>query len=416
MTLLFFSGGCVVGCVPFHLSPSSQKVTFFYTETKGSHRIRFEVALVPLFFVHIVTFLVTLVHWPRQHRRTPMTSQQHSRARSELGRDIGWLGELSPGTKDWICGIGGGLGKAVVGYPFDTIKGRVQTGKFPSVRSAVYGTVIKESPLALYQGFTMPAFNVCFISGVLFYTNGLIKAAIQPVPYEPLTYVQMLLAGAGGGVVVGVLITPLEVLKIRMQIANKAAEIGATPSTPKVATATRVGLLRATLSHMNPRDLGAGFTTTVLREAGTFGIFFPMNEYLKRKISLLKDGVDLESAIDKRAAFDRRRASGLELNNTPPPALPELPFSTRVLAAGTGGVLCWLPVYPIDQVKSRMQIKPVGTYTSWLHCALEIYQEQGIKRGFFKGLEPCLLRAFPAYAAQFLIFAEMMNSMSASRI
>jgi hypothetical protein len=97
------------------------------------------------------------------------------------------------------------------------------------------------------------------------------------------------------------------------------------------------------------------------------------------------------------------------------PSLPDVPFSTRLLAAGTGGVLCWLPVYPIDQVKSRMQTKPLGTYPSWLHCAQEIYHEQGIRRGFFKGLEPCLLRAFPAYAAQFLIFERLISVMQKER-
>ena len=319
-----------------------------------------------------------------------------------------------------MCGIAGGLGKAVVGYPFDTIKGRIQTGKFPTVGSAIYGTIVKESPWALYQGFTMPTFNVCFISGVLFYTNGAIKSWIQPCSWEPLTYTQMLQAGGGGGIVIGVMITPLEVLKLRMQIRNKAEEQIISTSSSIISTPSqRVGLLRSVMSTMKVRDLGAGFTPTVLREAGTFGIFFPLNELLKRKISWYKDGVDLQGAIDQKAVIDRIRAVSSnhhhQTNNPAPlppsPSLPEVPFSTRVLAAGTGGVLCWLPVYPIDQVKSRMQTKPLGTYKSWLHCAQEIYHEQGVRRGFFKGLEPCLLRAFPAYAAQFLIFERLMGIM-----
>jgi solute carrier family 25 carnitine/acylcarnitine transporter 20/29 len=110
---------------------------------------------------------------------------------------------------------------------------------------------------------------------------------------------------------------------------------------------------------------------------GTFGLFFPLNEYFKRQIG----------------AYQGRDPGSLGV-----PA--------RILAAGTGGILCWLPCYPIDQIKSRIQLRGRGHYSGMASCAWDIYKTEGIRHGFFKGLAPCLTRAFPAYAAQFILFEQ----------
>ena len=57
----------------------------------------------------------------------------------------------------------------------------------------------------------------------------------------------------------------------------------------------------------------------------------------------------------------------------------------------------------MDVVKSVMQVHPQGTYRSSFHCLAAIYRGEGV-RGLYKGVGPCLMRAFPAYAAQFTLY------------
>lgn len=273
---------------------------------------------------------------------------------------------VSLGVFDYFCGVVSGIGKVVAGYPFDTVKSRVQTGRFPTSMSAFWGTLRHEGPLAFYQGVTMPATTVCFVGGIMFYVNGYIRRWIQPDPTAALTYQQMLVAGCGAGFAVGVVLTPMEVVKVRLQVANRLT--GGHSS------------VRSVVRDMRPRDFFGGATPTLIREICTFGLFFPSNEFLKHQLS---------------QSFPRQRTS-----DNPAPSVQ---LWIRVVSAGTGGIIGWLPCYPVDVVKSRMQVVPQGTYKSWVHCMSDLHRAEGAK-ALYKGLMPCLIRAFPAYAAQFLLY------------
>jgi solute carrier family 25 carnitine/acylcarnitine transporter 20/29 len=271
---------------------------------------------------------------------------------------------LSQGTRDYLAGVVSGLGKVFAGHPFDTIKVRVQSGNYRNSWDALKTTVRMEGLLSLYQGMLPPLCMVCFVGGVLFYFNGRIRTLIQPDPTIPLTYSQMFLAGGGAGLVVGLVVTPPEVVKLHLQVINRKVEV----KPPMHDLIRRIG----------PMNLFAGCTPTLIREVGTFGLFFPLNEYFKRRLG----------------AYQNKDPSNLSI-------------PSRILAAGTGGILCWLPCYPIDQIKSRMQLRGAHYYTGMVDCALDIYRTEGVRRGFFKGLSPCLTRAFPAYAAQFILYEQV---------
>eukprot|EP00759_Apiculatamorpha_spiralis_P034655 PhF_6_TR35727/c0_g1_i1/m.51877/K15109/SLC25A20_29, CACT, CACL, CRC1; solute carrier family 25 (mitochondrial carnitine/acylcarnitine transporter), member 20/29 len=268
---------------------------------------------------------------------------------------------ISRGTRDYLAGVASGFGKVFAGHPFDTVKVRVQSGKFENSIEALVKTVRHEGPLALYQGMVPPLCMVCFVGGILFYCNGKIRSLIQPDPTVPLTYSQMFVAGGGAGLIVGIVVTPPEVVKLHLQIINKKKET----KPPITALMKKIGF----------RNMFAGGQPTIIREIGTFGLFFPLNEFFKSKLG----------------AMQNKRPS-------------DLGIGSRIFAAGMGGILCWLPCYPIDQVKSRMQLRGVGYYPNMIACAKDIYQTEGLRHGFFKGLTPCLTRAFPAYAAQFILY------------
>lgn len=80
--------------------------------------------------------------------------------------------------------------------------------------------------------------------------------------------------------------------------------------------------------------------------------------------------------------------------------VPQALSLTAVMAAGgAAGVAMWIPVFPVDTIKSRLQSaegKPtIGGVIR------EVYGKGGIK-AFFPGFGPALARAVPANAATFL--------------
>ena len=79
---------------------------------------------------------------------------------------------------------------------------------------------------------------------------------------------------------------------------------------------------------------------------------------------------------------------------------------TPIISGGCAGIAAWLPCYPQDVLKSRMQSSPVKI--SLLDAAACLFKESGV-RGFFKGFTPTMIRAFPANAATFLGYEFVMN-------
>ena len=77
----------------------------------------------------------------------------------------------------------------------------------------------------------------------------------------------------------------------------------------------------------------------------------------------------------------------------------ELSLTAVMTAGGAAGVAMWIPVFPIDTVKSRLQSaegRPTigGTIRG-------LYASGGLK-AFFPGMGPAMARAVPANAATFL--------------
>ena len=69
-----------------------------------------------------------------------------------------------------------------------------------------------------------------------------------------------------------------------------------------------------------------------------------------------------------------------------------------VLGGGAAGCAHWLVALPLDTVKSRVQ--SATGHSSGAEVARALWASEGVA-GFYKGLTPALLRAFPANAACF---------------
>lgn len=79
---------------------------------------------------------------------------------------------------------------------------------------------------------------------------------------------------------------------------------------------------------------------------------------------------------------------------------------TPIISGGCAGIAAWIPCYPQDVLKSRIQSST--TRMTMREAARNLHAQLGI-RGFFKGFAPTMARAFPANAATFLGYEAVMS-------
>lgn len=204
-------------------------------------------------------------------------------------------------------------------------------------------TIRQEGALALYRGMALPLAATIVETATLFLANGALKRALHDrghiAPGEELPLPMVLMAGGGTGLIVSFVLTPIELVKCRMQVsmspaAAAAAVAAASAGTGAVApspAALRVyrGPLDCLMQSVRREGLAVvyrGHMATMLREipgtAGWFGAY---------------------------ECFARAM--------TPPGAAREdLPASTIIAAGALGGMSYWSIMYPCDTVKSAMQI------------------------------------------------------------
>lgn len=73
------------------------------------------------------------------------------------------------------------------------------------------------------------------------------------------------------------------------------------------------------------------------------------------------------------------------------------------LAGGVGGILLWAVTFPVDVIKSRIQLDDMMQTKGWITQLFCIYRNEGIAV-LYSGLMPTLIRTVPSSAVLFLVF------------
>lgn len=79
----------------------------------------------------------------------------------------------------------------------------------------------------------------------------------------------------------------------------------------------------------------------------------------------------------------------------------DLGLAVQLLCGAMAGVTFWTGIFPLDAIKSRIQV--IGESGSIRDVARQVYRQGGL-RAFYKGLAPCIVRAFPATASLLATF------------
>lgn len=82
---------------------------------------------------------------------------------------------------------------------------------------------------------------------------------------------------------------------------------------------------------------------------------------------------------------------------------------------GLGGILYWLTIFPVDQVKSAMQTDSIHKgqrkFPSMATTVRLLWADGGLKR-FYKGFTPCIIRAAPANGAMLFTVNMVLNALN----
>ncbi|KAF8961776.1 hypothetical protein BGZ46_001296 [Entomortierella lignicola] len=297
-------------------------------------------------------------------------------------------------VNDVVAGTVGGWAQVVSGHPFDTLKVRLQTQpnppKYSGAMDCLRVTLKEEGPSGLYKGVTSPLMGIGICNAVMFAANGTFRRMLQGGDEtKTLSLLQIGTAGSMAGGVMAFVNCPVELLKVKLQ-----TQYG--PSTGVVGAAAATAGSTVTKPYTGVLD--AGIRT--FRQQGLKGLYRGMDITLMRDIpSYFTYFVTYEGGKRILAHFNHNgRVEDL--------STPEL-----LLAGGIAGFGAWVPCYPQDVIKSRMQSNL--SYKSTLECfhSLQVEAKGGNWKVWFKGFGPTMARAFPANAATFFFYEMTMKFM-----
>ncbi|KAH8656098.1 mitochondrial carrier domain-containing protein [Tricladium varicosporioides] len=298
-------------------------------------------------------------------------------SKQELKEDAKVTGQKSlQGLRSLAAGGFGGVCAVVVGHPFDLVKVRLQTaergvynGAIDVVRKSIARDGLRRG---LYAGVSAPLVGVTPMFAVSFWGYDVGKGLVRrfsTVQNNQLSIAQVSAAGFFSAIPMTLITAPFERVKVLLQIQGQKQL--APGEKPKYSGG--VDVVRQLYKEGGIRSVFRGSFATLARDGPGSAAYFAAYEYIKRKLT------PVDPATGKPSG--------------------DLSLLAITGAGAAAGVAMWIPVFPVDTVKSRLQTmegKPtVGGIISGL------YKSGGFK-AFFPGFGPAIARAVPANAATFL--------------
>ena len=244
---------------------------------------------------------------------------------------------MSDSLKDFIAGCVGGFAGKLLDYPFDTIKVLLQTQNVTSKQHVPSSgtpapvmyrgawhcfnhTLQTKGFLGLYNGLSAPLLGSMGENAILFFAYGNFKTLLGEVPgKKELSLLELSMAGAGAGTVVPFVLTPVELIKCRLQVQNSMSSEFRAYTGP-------IDCIRQTLKTEGlVNGLYKGHGATLLREIP--GNFFWYGVYEGTCILMTPEG-------------------GTKA---------DVGTGTHLLGGAMAGIAYWTAFYPADTVKSAIQ-------------------------------------------------------------
>ncbi|XP_030896444.1 solute carrier family 25 member 48 isoform X2 [Leptonychotes weddellii] len=281
--------------------------------------------------------------------------------------------------------VPGGAASIIVGHPLDTVKTRLQAStNYGSTLSCIRTVYRRESVFGFFKGMSFPLASIAVYNSVVFGVFSNMQRflsqhhARESEASRSHTLSDLLLASMVAGVVSVSLGTPVDLIKIRLQMQTQPFQEGNLGLKP-----------RAVALGVQPVYQGAVHCiATIVRTEGLAGMYRGVGAMLLRDVP----------------GYCLYFIPYVFLNDwiTPEACAGPSPWAVW-LAGGLAGAISWGTATPMDVVKSRLQADGVylNKYKGILDCISQSYRKEGLKV-FFRGITVNTVRGFPMSAAMFL--------------
>lgn len=271
--------------------------------------------------------------------------------------------------------VAGGTACVLTGQPFDTMKVKMQT--FPHLYRGLTDCCLKTYSQVGFRGFykgTSPALiaNIAENS-VLFMCYGFCQQFVRKVlgldKQAKLSDLQTAVAGSLASAFAALALCPTELVKCRLQTMYEMEVSGKIAQSPKTVWYVVKGILRKD----GPLGFYRGLSSTLLQEVTGYFFFF--------------GGYELS-----RTFF----ASGRSKDELGPVPL--------MFSGGLAGICPWLVIFPVDCIKSRIQVLSMsGKQARFIGTLVSVVESEGIA-ALYSGLTATMIRAFPANGSLVLAY------------
>eukprot|EP01094_Clydonella_sp_ATCC50884_P021506 TRINITY_DN4759_c0_g1_i3.p1 TRINITY_DN4759_c0_g1~~TRINITY_DN4759_c0_g1_i3.p1 ORF type:complete len:389 (-),score=91.20 TRINITY_DN4759_c0_g1_i3:50-1216(-) len=343
-------------------------------------------------------------------RRGAQADRLKMSARSERSGGEASGAEPAPppsASRSVAAGAFAGVVGTVLGFPFDTVKARMQAMEASNRTGALKCTsdiLRREGALAFYRGMASPLTSLVILNSLNF---GFYAKTTQWTKSQAAlagSSVQPFVAGGMVGVCAGVISTPFEMTKVRMQLDNQHGRVyKKLPDACFISCsfsflfflflfllllplADSIECARQLVQQHGMRVLYTGYAVNVIREVVFLSIYFGLYEHAKRALSSSSSSSSSSSASC---------------------AASSLSAAAAIAAAGAlSGATAWFLSFPLDCIKTRIQGMPsadlarriegrplprTGPYSA-VRVARLMFASHGLS-AFYSGVIPSVLRA-----------------------
>ncbi|KAH8674544.1 mitochondrial carrier domain-containing protein [Tricladium varicosporioides] len=296
-------------------------------------------------------------------------------------------------VEDIVFGSIAGVAGKYIEYPFDTVKVRLQSQpdhlplRYTGPMDCFKQSFRSDGIMGLYRGISAPLVGAALETSSLFFWERVGRESLFAAGLykreERLPLSALWLTGAISGAFTSIVLTPVELVKCKIQVPATASTDGMIHVAPKP-----LAVIQDVFRHQGLRGFWNGQLGTLIRETGGCAAWFGSKE----TVTLLFH------------RFNSRASLTPTTSNTPD--LPPLPLYQQALAGASAGMSYNFLFFPADTIKSRMQTHvhiPGQEQPTFWKEGVTMWKTYGIK-GLYRGCGITVARSAPSSAFIFIIF------------
>lgn len=252
--------------------------------------------------------------------------------------------------------------------------------------------------IGLYRGVSAPLIGAALETSSLFFWERVGRDSLYSAGLyqrdKPLPLTALWITGAISGAFTSLVLTPVELIKCKIQVPNTTSSDGMIGIAPKP-----MSVIREVYRHQGILGFWHGQLGTLIREMGGCAAWFGSKE----TVTLLFR--HLNSKEPSLKPSQSQGTSELLADLTP------LPLWQQAVAGASAGMSYNFLFFPADTIKSRMQTTSVmhnGPRQRFFQEGIALWRQHGLQ-GLYRGCAITVMRSAPSSAFIFIIFDGLKN-------